>query len=274
MALLPLIILAIVQGITEFLPVSSSGHLVLLHALFDEARSWESRTIIDVSLHLGTLAAVLIYFRKDVGMMIAGALGWLKGDFKTQGSALNINVLVGSIPVLIAGVALYMLKPSWLLSVQIVAWSTLIFGIVLWVADHRGPMNKQLETMSRKDAFLIGLAQALSLIPGTSRSGITMSAGRLLGYKRTECAQFSLLLAIISISAAGVAAGLELFESKDLSLWKAALTGAVISMVTGLFAISFMMNWLKKSSFAPFAIYRIILGSVLLVLIYSGTWAG
>lgn len=261
------------QGLTEFLPVSSSGHLILVHAAFDQAKDWDQRLILDVAVHAGTLLSVLVYFRRDVLKMALGLLSWAKGDFKSEGAALNIYVLLASIPVILAGFALNAIKPSWLLLVEIMAWSTLIFGIVLWIADKKGTQDKSLKDINLKDALIIGLAQTLALIPGTSRSGITMTAGRFLGYSRTESAHFSLLLAIIAIAGAGTLAGIELIQSGSVDLGLDALIAAAVSFITAWLSIAIMMKWLEKSSFTPFAIYRIILGIVLLAGLYGDLWS-
>ncbi len=269
MTLLPIIILALIQGLTEFLPVSSSGHLVLVHHIFDSGKNWDQRLIMDVAVHVGTLFSVLVYFRKDVLSMLTGALDWTKRDFKTEGAQLNIHLLIASIPVIAGGFALHILKPDWLTLLQVMAWSTIIFGILLWIADRTPQTAKTLRDMSLKDAALIGLAQTLALIPGTSRSGITMTASRFLGYSRTQSARFSLLLAIIAISGAGTIAGLELWQSGDIELGFDALLAAVLSFLAGWLSIALMMKWLERSTFTVFAVYRVILGVALLAIIYN-----
>ena len=269
MALFPLIILALIQGITEFLPISSSGHLLLVHHAFEDTKSWKNHMVFDVAVHIGTLFSVLLYFRKDVAKMLCGFLGWFKADFKGEGTQLNIHIIIGSIPVILAGLALHLLKPEWLLLLQVTAWTTLLFGILLWIADRLPASDKTLTDMTRKDALFIGLAQSLALIPGTSRSGITMTMARFLGYSRTESAHFSLLLAIIAISGAGIIGGLEIMQSGDVSLGFDALFAAFLAFIAGWIAISLMMKWLEKCSFAPFAIYRVILGLVLLAISYQ-----
>ncbi|MBX2834291.1 MAG: undecaprenyl-diphosphate phosphatase [Micavibrio sp.] len=270
MGLLPIIILALVQGITEFLPVSSSGHLVLVHAFLGGGEAWAERIVMDVSVHVGTLFAVLLYFRNDVKAMICGFLGWFKGDLKSAGGSLAVSIALASIPVLVAGLVLHLFKPAWLDRVEVMAWATIVFGIVLWVADRRPQKINSLDGMSFVHALIIGAAQALALIPGTSRSGITMSAARFLGYSRAEAARFSLLLAIIAISGAGALAGIELAESGDARLGFDALLAGFIAFITAWVAIAAMMKWLEKASFTVFAVYRLILGAALLVAIYSG----
>lgn len=273
MALLPLIILALIQGLTEFLPVSSSGHLVLVHGFLGGAEDWDQRVILDVAVHVGTLFSVLLYFRKDVIEMLLGFLKWFKGDFKSEGGKLALYIVTASIPVIIAGLVLHILKPSWLDLVEVMAWATIIFGIVLWWADRQPVRLNSLEAMNFKHALFIGLAQVLALIPGTSRSGITMTAARFLGYSRDQAAHFSLLLAIVAISGAGTLAGKELVESGDVSLGMDVLIALVISFIAGWLSIAVMMKWLERSSFTVFALYRVVLGVLLLAGIYSGVLA-
>jgi len=267
MVIFPLIILALVQGVTEFLPISSSGHLVLVHNFFGENSGWQDHLVLDVAVHVGTLLSVLIYFRNDVIAMLCGALGWIKGDFKSTGSRLTIHLLIASIPVIAAGFMLNMFQPAWILLLNVMALATLIFGILLWIADRRPSQDKTLEDLSFKDVIIIGCAQALALVPGTSRSGVTMTAARFLGYSRTESAHFSLLLAIIAIAGAGTVGGVELIQNGNAALGLEALIAGFIAFIAGWVSITLMMKWLEKCSFAPFAIYRIILGLALLTVI-------
>ena len=273
MALYTLLILAIIQGITEFLPISSSGHLQLAHAFLDDAASAEifkENLLIDVAVHVGTLFSVLVYFWKDVRTMFFGALNILRGKHKNESARLDLYVLVSSIPVIIAGFAMNYFGIYWGHAVQVIAWTTLLYGIVLWIADVKFPTKKTIGDMNFKDAFLIGLAQALALVPGTSRSGITMTAARALGYNRGESARYSLLLAIIAIAGAGTLATKDLIEMGDVSFTIYAAIAAGLSFISALIAIAVMMKWLEKASFKIFAIYRIILGGGLLALIYTG----
>ena len=267
MPLFHIIILAIVQGITEFLPVSSSGHLLLTHHLLEGGAAslcWEENRIFDVAVHVGTLASVLVYFRRDLIVMAHGLR-----DFNSKGFRLMMMVGLASLPVIAGGLVMQMTKPSFLCLIETMAWTTLIFGALLMFADYR-PARKTLEDLRWKQALLIGLAQVLSLVPGTSRSGITMTAGRFLGYTRTEAARFSLLMSIIASAGAGVVGGADLVKSGNVTLGTDAVLAVGLSFIAGLGAISFMMRWLQKSTFAIFAIYRIILGLALLGLIYSG----
>lgn len=274
MPLLHIVILALVQGITEFLPISSSGHLVLAHAALDgnSAQEWDKHILMDVAVHVGTLFSVMLYFRRDIALMLSGLLSLFTGRLNHTGTTLTLKIIIGSIPVIIAGLALNKLEPSWLLGVEIVAWTTLIFGIILWIADRVEQSPKTLNDMSYIHAFLIGLAQCLALVPGTSRSGITMTAGRFLGYNRTECAHYSLLLGIIAISGAGALGGIDIINDPQMTLTNDVIIAAILSFISGYIAISLMMRWLSRASFTPFAIYRIILGGALLALIYGSDY--
>lgn len=270
MPLLHIIILALVQGITEFLPVSSSGHLVITHSLLGQNvpdLCWEQNRVMDVAVHIGTLFSVLVYFRKDVIEML---LGFFRVG--TAGFDKTWYMVGASVPVIIAGFALSLWEPGFLCLLEITAWTTLIFGVVLWLADKYRPADKSLSDMGWKDAMLIGFAQTLALVPGTSRSGITMTAARALGYSRTEAAHFSLLLAIVAISGAGFLGVLDILDSEDMTLGFDAVIAAVLAFFSGWAAIALMMGWLQKSTFTPFAIYRIVMGIGLLALIYSGVF--
>lgn len=268
MPLYIIIILAIVQGVSEPLPISSSGHLLLTHTLLGDGSvdaCWDINRALDVALHIGTLLSVLVYFRKDV-FAVAGGLT----TPSSRGFSLAKNVILASIPVLAVGFILHLMKPSFLCLLEIMAWMLLIFGVLLGLVDRYARSEKSVEGMTWKEALFIGAAQSLALIPGTSRSGVTITASRFLGFKRTEAARFSLLLAIIGISAAGALTALEMFMEGDYTLGAEVLIAVFVSFLTGYAAIAFMMRWLQKESFMPFAVYRVVLGGGLLLAIYSG----
>ena len=269
MPLYHILILALVQGISEFLPISSSGHLVLTHALLGNENTnlcWETNRMIDVAVHVGTLFSVLVYFRRDLLSMIGGI-----SDKTSSGFFLLRNVVIASIPVVIAGYIIHKIQPSFLCFVEIMAWMTLVFGIVLLIAD-RFNADKTLGQMNGVQAALIGLSQALALVPGVSRSGITMTSARFLGFSRVEAARFSLLLSIVAIGGAGILSGGKLLDTGSWSLGTDVLLAVLLSFISGWVAITLMMKWLSKATFLPFAIYRIVLGILLLGLIYSGSF--
>lgn len=272
MALYHILMLALIQGLTEFLPVSSSGHLALYHGLIDTGvnDTTLNRTI-DIAVHVGTLFAVLLYFRKDVMTMITAALSILQPKKNKNNDTRLIGLIIaGSFPVILAGFALHAWSPSFLQAIEVIAWTTLIFGIALLWADKKFTDKRGIESMSYKDAFLIGLSQILALIPGTSRSGITMTAARILGFSRREAARYSLLLAIVAISGAGTLGGIDVFKNGDFVLATDVLLAAGLAFLSGYAAIAVMMAWLERAGFAPFAYYRMALGVILLGLIYTG----
>lgn len=270
-----LLILALVQGITEFLPISSSGHLLLVHSFLGETtpEAFKQNLLIDVAVHVGTLFSVLLYFRRDVLGMLCGIKNAVTGDYKSPGAKLDFYIIISSLPVIAVGFIMNATGFVWGNNVLVVAWMTLIFGIVLWVIDAYKPVTKTLGEMNAIHALLIGIAQALALVPGTSRSGITMTAARYLGYNRAEAARYSLLLAIIAIGGAGTIGAYNLMIMGDIAFTFNALIAAALAFISGWVSISLMMKWLAKASFKIFAIYRIILGAGLLILLYSGVIA-
>jgi undecaprenyl-diphosphatase len=260
------VVLALIQGISEFLPVSSSGHLALVPIL----AGWPDQGLtIDVAVHVGTLGAVILYFWRDVWGMTKGMLMVLGGRVDAQTKLAGL-ILLATIPVVVAGYGLHRMgMVEGLRSLNVIAWATLGFGLVLWITDKAGMTLRRVEHLGLSDAVIIGLAQVLALIPGTSRSGITMSAARMLGMERTDAARFSMLLSIPTIIGAGALTGYDLYRSGDARLTTDAIMAAGLSFVTALIAISILMAWLKRSSFTPFVIYRIILGVGLLGLSYG-----
>jgi len=271
MTILPILLLAIIQGLTEFLPVSSSGHLVLVHHLLgDSDNMWNDNLLLDMAVHVGTLLSVLLYFRQDVAQMFLGIKPLLTGKISEPRAKLNLHLLIASIPVIIAGLALYKLQPEWVRSLEIMAYATIIFGIILGLADHYAPKTNTIEKLTIRNALFIGLAQILALIPGTSRSGITMTAGRAIGLPAKDSARFSLLLSIIAIGGAGALGTLDLIQTGNLTLGKDILLAITLSFAAGYASIALMMRWLEKSGFMPFVIYRVILGMMLLGFIYAG----
>jgi len=260
--MLQLVVLALIQGITEFLPVSSSGHL----ALVSPVMGWQDQGIlIDVAVHGGTLAAVIVYFWRDLIKILVGL-----GESGSRSTRPLFGMLVlATIPAGAAGYALHAYDPELFRNPAIIAWTTIGFGILLWGADRFGMTVRRIEHMTWGSALIIGLAQVLALVPGTSRSGITMTAARIMGFEREAAARFSLLLSIPLIGAAALLAVLDLREAGDPVLSQEAGIAALLSFLAALVSIWAMMAWLRRASFTPFAIYRIILGAALLYWIYA-----
>jgi undecaprenyl-diphosphatase len=258
---LQIAVLAIVQGITEFLPISSSGHLVLVPVFAD----WPDQGLtIDVAVHVGTLVAVMGYLWREIAAMLAGVGRFAVGQGVDQGCRLAFLLVAATVPVVVAGYFVNKLAGTSLRSVAVIGWSTLIFGVVLHVADRVGATARALDRIGTRDALLIGLSQVLALIPGVSRSGITMTAARFLGFDRQAAARFSMLLSIPTIVGAGVLLGIELYQSGDAALTQDAVWAAVLAGLAAIVAIIAMMAWLRRASFVPFVIYRVILGVALI----------
>lgn len=274
MIFLPIFILAFIQGITEFLPVSSSGHLVLVHSLFgdDFSLSAELQKIMDIAVHVGTLFAVMLYFRKDLQSLVFGGFSLILFRWKNPNSIMALKVIVASIPVIIVGLIVFKVDVTIFDSLSLMAWMSIIFGGVLFFADRKAQSEAIVEDFTWRQAIIYGLAQCLALVPGVSRSGITMTAGRFLGHNRTQAARFSLLLGMVAIAGAGTLTGFSLVS--DVQVTREFLSilavGVAVSFVTAYVAIVVMMRWISSSSFTPFVVYRIVLGCVLLGLLYSG----
>ncbi|MEZ5667394.1 MAG: undecaprenyl-diphosphate phosphatase [Alphaproteobacteria bacterium] len=267
MDIIQVIVLALVQGATEYLPISSSGHLVVTSQIL----GWPDQGLtFDIAVHVGTLAAVLVYFWRDVGRMAYGLVSPLLGRAGAE-SRLVWNVIVGTLPLVAAGYALAKVNESdpafinqTLRDPVVIGAASIGFGIVLWLADRLAPRDATLRDMGPAGALFVGLAQVLALVPGTSRAGITITAARLLGYERTEAARFSLLLAIPAIAGAGILAGKDLMEAGDIAVTQDALIGAALSFAAALVAIWLMLAWVRRASYLPFVIYRIAFGAFLI----------
>lgn len=265
MPILHIVLVALVQGITEFLPISSSGHLILLPKLTGLA---DQGLVIDVAVHVGTLGAVLLYFRNDVARAVRGLLRL--NDHSDPDSRLALGLVVATIPVVIAGLLLSLSGyEESLRSIAVVGWMTLIFGLVLYWADRTGAEDKSAEQWNLGDALTMGLAQVIALVPGTSRSGITITAARKLGYSRSDAARLSMLMSIPTIFASGSLIGFDVVSSMDGAAARDAAIAALLSFGAALLALHFMMRLLRTVSFTPYVIYRVVLGVVLLAIAYA-----
>jgi len=260
MELLQLIVLAIVQGITEFLPISSSAHLILIPSLTD----WQDQGVaFDVALHVGSLMAVLWYFRHDLVTLWQAWWRQIRGGSSTPESRLVWAVLFGTIPVGLCGLLFVDLISAYARQTWVIASATIVFGLLLWLADWRGQQQRDEYTMTFVDVFWIGLAQALALIPGTSRSGATMTAALLLGFTRTAAARFSFLLSIPTIILAGGLETQKLINSGVGVDWFSLSLGALLSAISAYACIYLFIKLLDTIGMMPFVIYRLMLGTVL-----------
>jgi len=258
MDIFDLLLLSIVQGLTEFLPVSSSAHLILISEFLD---SNDQGIVFDVAVHLGTLFAAIIYFRKEVVEMIRGLS--FKEENK-QGTQQLINISIGVLPILLLGFLLRDFVDENLRSSEIIAYATIFFGLILFLADRIKTTSHNIHSISARQALVIGLSQCLALIPGTSRSGITISAALFLGIGREAAAKFSFLLAIPTIGAIAVSELINLSVKDLLSQGYDLALAAGISFVVAYLTIGAFLRLVNRFSFTPFVIYRVLLGIWLL----------
>jgi len=259
------VVLALIQGLTEFLPVSSSAHLILPSQLL----GWPDQGLaFDVGVHLGTLTAVVIYFRDDLLRLAEAFFGSFKNGASSD-SRLVWYLALATVPALIFGLLVNDLIDQYGRSMLVIAATTLIFGGLLWHADRSRTERIKLEQIGFKQALIIGLAQAVAIIPGTSRSGITISAALMLGFDRQSAARFSFLMSIPIILAAGGYKGLELVNSTALVAWDMVFGGVVLSALSAFACIKLFLHWINRVGMLPFVIYRMALG-VLLLAIYFG----
>jgi undecaprenyl-diphosphatase len=260
---LEVIILSIIQGITEFLPISSSAHLILPSAIF----GWEDQGIaFDVAVHVGTLLAVMLYFRQDIANLTVGWIKSLGGQHSTD-SKLAWWVILATIPAGLAGLLAADLIETFLRSPWVLAITTIVFGLLLWLADATAKQQVSMEQMNWRQALIIGLAQAVALIPGTSRSGITMTAAMLLGLDKVSAARFSFLLSIpIIVLSGGYQASKLLSEPTQYDI-SGILLGMVLSFISALICIHFFLKIISRMGMLPFVIYRLLLGVGLIVFL-------
>lgn len=267
MTLFHLLLVAIIQGVTEFLPVSSSGHLILLPNLTGLE---DQGQVIDVAVHVGTLFAVILYFWADVRMALVGIPKMLRGKLDDPGAKLAFLLALATIPVILFGLVLKVTGlDDAMRGITVIGWTMLIFGLVLYWADQTGKTEKAASDWSLKDAMIMGVWQAVALIPGTSRSGITITAARQLGYAREDGAKLAMLMSIPTIIASGTLLGLEVASEANTALARDGAIAAVFAFIAALLALSLMMRLLKSVSFTPYVIYRVILGIILLWIGYS-----
>ena len=264
MDILHIIVLAIIQGITEFLPISSSAHLILIPQLF----GWQDQGLaFDVSLHVGSLIAVLIYFGPEFGPLLRNWFNSFKNRQLNSESRLVWGIGIATIPVSVIGLTITSTGLDELLrSPLIIASTTIIFGLWLGIAEWIGKRERNEYSLTWQDIILIGLVQALALIPGTSRSGVTMTVGLLLGLTRQAAARFSFLLAIPVIILAGLDETLLLVEQATGSVaWSELLLGMMVSAVSAYWCIRLFINLLDRIGMLPFVLYRLCLGIALFI---------
>ncbi|GGN35371.1 MULTISPECIES: undecaprenyl-diphosphate phosphatase [Marinomonas] len=260
-----IVFLAVIQGLTEFLPISSSAHLILPAQLL----GWQDQGLaFDVAVHVGTLLAIVGYFRKDIMQIIVAWCVSIRDKQSTPNSRLGWWICLATLPACVAGLVFDGFIETHLRSLEVIAYTTIGFGVLLWLSDRYGATTKSEQDLGFKSVLYIGFAQALALIPGTSRSGITMTAARFLGFSRESAARFSFLLSIPLILAAGGLKSIELVSSNLAVDWGGIFMGVILSAISAYICIYLFLKWLNTIGFFPFFVYRLILGLVLLVIVY------
>ncbi|MDG2407136.1 MAG: undecaprenyl-diphosphate phosphatase [Paracoccaceae bacterium] len=268
MATFHLLLIAVLQGVTEFLPVSSSGHLILLPAMTGLE---DQGQVIDVAVHLGTLLAVMLYFWRDVLLILGGIPKLIYGRVDSPGAKLAFLLLVATVPVMIVGLLFKLTGIDDFMrgSVALLGWTMLGFGVMLWWSDRTGATGETVASWSLRHAVILGLWQALALIPGTSRSGICITGARHLGYGRTDATKLAMLMSMPTIIASVTLLAAEVAGTADYAIIKDAAMAAMFAFFAALAALIFMMRLLKTVSFTPYVIYRVLLGLSLLVWAYT-----
>ena len=265
MTWLQIIVLAIVQGLTEFLPISSSGHLILVPAF----AGWTDQGLsFDVAVHFGSLGAVCVFFRNDIAGLFRGAGDVLAGRSETLQARMAWCIGLGTIPAAIAGLLLAGWIAANLRSPMIVVVTLAGYGVLMALADRFAPQDRNISSIRIRDALIIGAAQALSLVPGTSRSGITITAGRLLGFGRQDAARFSFLLSTPVILLATMYQVVKLITGDLPVAWENLAIAALVSGIVAYLSIDFFMRFVGALGLLPFAIYRLLLAGVILYVLY------
>ncbi len=264
MTVIQIVVLAIVQGLTEFLPVSSSGHLVLVPAF----AGWTDQGLMfDVAVHMGSLVAVCLFFRSDIAALLRGGWQLARGEGQTIEAGLTKAIVLGTVPAAIAGLLFAGWIEANLRDPAVVVVTLSLFGILMALADRLCPRERNISNVGLKDALLIGIAQAVALIPGTSRSGITITAARALGFARQDAARFSFLLSAPVIFLAGSYKMLSLVLSGEGIAWPELALGAVVSAIVAYLSIEFFMRFVSRIGLLPFAIYRLVLAGVIVYVL-------
>ena len=259
MTILQSIILGITQGLTELLPISSSAHLYLIPWIFN----WnEIPDAFDIALHFGTLLAIGIFFFKDWINLIKGGIGNLKGK-KTNDGKMFWYIVIATIPGGIIGFILDHFLEGFFKKPIIIAIALIVMGIILYLADTYSKNKIKYENLGFKETFIVGLSQCLAFIPGVSRSGVTMTTGRILGIDRESCAKYSFMLSAPIVLAATI------FKIKDFVFNMEFVIGVLVSFIVGILVIKFLLDYLKKGSFRAFAIYRVVIGIIIVALYFA-----
>ncbi|XOV80727.1 MAG: undecaprenyl-diphosphate phosphatase [Aestuariibacter sp.] len=264
MTIFEIIVLAIIQGLTEFLPISSSAHLILPAELF----GWREQGLaFDVAVHVGSLIAVMLYLRKDIKSLTIGWFASVSGKANDDGRLAWLIVLA-TIPVVIVGFLMKDLIEVYARSGWVIVATTIIFALLLWWADQSAKQQHDLQKLTWRSALLIGLSQIAALIPGTSRSGVTMTTALFLGLDRVSAARFSFLLSIPTILGAGLLETRDLLASPEAINWTELMLGLGLSFISAYICIALFINWISRIGMGPFVIYRLLLAAVMIWILW------
>lgn len=264
MSWLQVIVLAIVQGLTEFLPISSSGHLVLVPT----AAGWTDQGLaFDVAVHFGSLIAVCLFFFDDIVAMIRGGFSLLRLDASTPESRIALAIGIGTVPAAVAGLTLAGWIEANLRDPSVIVVTLSAYAVLMLLADRYGRRERNVSDVGLRDAIAIGCAQALALVPGTSRSGVTITVGRLLGFDRRDAARFSFLLSVPVILLATVYEGVKLVTGAEPVAWGQIAVAVLVSAVVAYLSIDFFMRFVSRIGLLPFAVYRLILAGIILYVL-------
>ena len=276
MGMIDALVLGLIQGLTEFLPISSSAHLRIAGIFLEGGR--DPGAAFTAIIQLGTETAVLVYFRRDIVRIVRAFVLGLIGTKGADGQPrvprtdhdyrMGWLIIIGSLPIVILGVLLQNLIENQFRSLWIIAFTMIVFGVLLGVVDHLGRKQKTIEDLGVRDGVIFGVAQALALIPGVSRSGGTITAGRFLGYTRGAAAHYSFLLAVPAVLGSGL---YQTYDSLDGGVaWGPTLLATLIAFLVGFAVIAWLLRYLERGTFTPFVVYRVVLGLVLLALVGAG----
>ena len=265
MITLHIFFIAIIQGITEFLPISSSAHLIILPYLMKVS---DQGVIIDISAHLGSLLALIIFFKKDSIILFKGLIQFFFLKNQRKEFLFFFKIVIATIPVIFFGLIFKIYRLDIIVrSIEIIGWMMIVFGVLLFYADKFGKGKKTLQDLGLKDAVIMGLFQVFALIPGVSRSGVTITGFRIFGYSRYDSIKISLLMSIPTIILSGFFISPEILEENKISIFVILIT-FILSFCTAIIALNLMVKYVYKFGFTPYVFYRIIVGLILLYIAY------
>ena len=258
--------IAIVQGITEFLPISSSAHLIMIPYIMKVS---DQGVLVDISVHLGSLLALIIFFKKESVILFKGLIQFFSLKWKKEEFFLLLKIIIATIPICLFGLIFKIYRLDIIVrSIELIGWTMIIFGIILFYADKLGKEKKSLKNLSFRESLFIGFFQAFALIPGVSRSGISITGFRIFGYNKYDAIKISLMMSIPTILLSAFFISPEILEEKNISIIEI-LIPFILSFITAFVTLKVMVRYVYVFGFSPYVIYRIFLGIILLSMAYS-----